>query len=29
LREKRGLRLIEDRVLRRIYGIQRDEITEE
>jgi hypothetical protein len=29
LREKRRLRVIENRVLRRIFGTNRDEVTEE
>jgi hypothetical protein len=29
LREKRGLRVFENRVLRRIFGPQKDEVTEE
>jgi hypothetical protein len=29
LTEKRGLRVCENRVLRRVFGFKRDEITEE
>jgi hypothetical protein len=29
LREERGLRLFENRVLRRIFGLKRDELTGE
>jgi hypothetical protein len=29
LREERRLRVFEDRVLRRIFGSKRDEVTEE
>jgi hypothetical protein len=29
LREERGLRVFEDRVLRRIFGPKRDEVTED